>query len=125
VNTNLQVGLQAIGEPTRLAILRRIAERPLPVAELARSFPLTRPAISQHLRILKNAGLVHDVAQGTQRIYHIDPSGVEALKAHFDALWSSVLANFKAAAESGEDSTPTKETSHARRRTPRIGRKRS
>jgi DNA-binding transcriptional ArsR family regulator len=125
VKTNLQSGLHAINDPTRLAILRRIAEQPLAVAQLARHFPLTRPAISQHLRILKDSGLVNDVPKGAQRIYHIDPSGIEALKAHFDALWSSVLTNFKAAAERSQDPTPITEMSHARRQRHRTRRKRS
>lgn len=116
MDTNLHQGLQAIGDPTRLAILRYLADGPLPVARLAERFPLTRPAISQHLQVLKHAGLVSDQHRGTQRFYRIDAAGIEALKAHFDALWSSVLANFGFTAESHPDSSPVSEKKHARSR---------
>jgi DNA-binding transcriptional ArsR family regulator len=99
VNTNLTTGLHALSDPTRVAILQSLAERPLPVVELARGFPISRPAISQHLRILKNAGLVNDRRAGTQRIYQIDAAGITALRAHFEALWTSVLESFKTVAE--------------------------
>ena len=101
MNTNLSTGLHALGDPTRVAILQSLAARPQPVVELARGFPVSRPAISQHLRILKDAGLVSDRRAGTQRIYHIDAAGVTALRAHFETLWSSVLDSFKTAAEDG------------------------
>jgi DNA-binding transcriptional ArsR family regulator len=123
MTTNLRTGLHAIGDPTRLAILKRLAVGPLPVVELAQGFPLTRPAISQHLRVLKDAGLVKDRHHGTQRIYHIDQAGVEALKTHFDSLWSSVLANFKAAAE-GSFSASLKENKHVRDASEHTGGKR-
>jgi DNA-binding transcriptional ArsR family regulator len=100
MNTYLNTGLRALGDPTRVAILQSLAERPLPVIELARGFPISRPAISQHLRILKDAGLVSNRHVGTQRIYQIDPAGIAALRAHFEELWSSVLDSFKSAAES-------------------------
>ena len=100
MNAYLNTGLHALGDPTRLAILQSLAERPLAVVDIARGFPVSRPAISQHLRVLKDAGLVSDRHAGTQRIYQIDAAGIAALKAHFDALWSSVLDSFKSAAES-------------------------
>src|ERR1700674_303450 len=109
----LRTGLHAIGDPTRLASLKRLPDGPLPVVELAQGFPLTRPAISQHLRVLKDAGLVKDRHHGTQRIYHIDQAGVEALRTHFDSLWSTVLANFKTAAE-GSFSASLTESRHVR-----------
>ena len=99
MNTNLTTGLHALNDPTRVAILQSLAERPLPVVQLARGFPISRPAISQHLRILKDAGLVNDRRAGTQRIYEIDAAGVAALRAHFEALWTSVLESFKTVAE--------------------------
>lgn len=99
MNTNLTTGLHALGDPTRVAILQSLATRPQPVVEIARGFSISRPAISQHLRILKDAGLVIDRHAGTQRIYQIDAAGIAALKAHFEALWSSVLDNFKTAVE--------------------------
>jgi DNA-binding transcriptional ArsR family regulator len=123
MTTNLRNGLHAIGDPTRLAILKRLADGPLPVVELAQGFPLTRPAISQHLRVLKDAGLVKDRHHGTQRIYHIDQAGVEALKTHFDLLWSSVLANFKTAAE-GSFSASLTENKHVRHASGHTSRKR-
>jgi len=118
----LQAGLHALGDPTRLAILRCLAEGPLPVVTLAKGFSVSRPAISQHLRVLKDAGLVGDQRQGTQRIYRIDPKGVEALRAHFDSMWSHVLANFQAAAEAGDDTKTVKEKHHARGPAKRAGR---
>ena len=99
MNAYLNHALQALGDPTRLAILQNLAERPRAVSDLARGFPISRPAISQHLKVLKTAGLVTDHADGTQRVYQIDARGIEALKLHFDALWSSVLAGFKTSAE--------------------------
>jgi DNA-binding transcriptional ArsR family regulator len=124
MTTNLRSGLHAIGDPTRLAILKCLAAGPLPVVELAQGFPLSRPAISQHLRVLKDAGLVKDRHHGTQRIYHIDQAGIEALKAHFDSLWSSVLANFKAVAEGTSSASELKEKKHVRHVSGGDGRKR-
>jgi len=95
VNAPLQTGLNAISDPTRLAILHSIADHPFPVVDLARDFSVSRPAISQHLRVLKDAGLVNDRRQGTRRVYYIDPAGMEALKAHFDSLWRTVLISVK------------------------------
>jgi DNA-binding transcriptional ArsR family regulator len=114
VNAYLNSGLHALSDPTRLVILRNLAERPLAVAELARGFSISRPAISQHLRILKDAGLVSDRRAGAQRIYQIDPAGVIALKSHFDALWSSVLDSFKTIAEVSSQSTSVGEPSRSR-----------
>jgi len=118
MNAYLNTGLHALADPTRLAILQSLAQRPLPVAELARGFPISRPAISQHLRILKDAGLVSDTAAGTQRIYQIDPAGIAALKAHFDALWTDVLDQFKLAAESGQTTAPANAMSKEEKHVP-------
>jgi DNA-binding transcriptional ArsR family regulator len=107
MNAYLNHALQALSDPTRLVILQNLAERPRAVSDLARGFPISRPAISQHLKVLKTAGLVTDHADGTQRVYQIDPRGIAALKLHFDQLWSSVLAGFKESAEqSAADSKP-------------------
>src|SRR5580704_4342381 len=114
VNAYLNAGLQALGDPTRLAILKSLADRPLAVVDLARGFSISRPAISQHLRILKDAGLVSDRRAGTQRIYQIDSAGVAALKAHFDALWSSVLDSFKTVAEANSQSTSPGRPAHSK-----------
>jgi DNA-binding transcriptional ArsR family regulator len=93
--------MDALGEATRRAILERLLVGPRSVGELARDFPVSRPAISQHLRVLKDAHLVIDRAAGNRRIYQVDPVGVEALRRYFDRLWTDALAAFKRAAESG------------------------
>jgi len=92
-------GMSALGDPTRRAIFERLADGPLPVGEIARGLPVSRPAVSQHLKVLKSAGLVLDQAEGTRRLYRIDPDGVGALRAYFDRFWNQALAAFKAAAE--------------------------
>jgi DNA-binding transcriptional ArsR family regulator len=92
-------GMSALGDPTRRAIFERLADGPLPVGEIARGLPVSRPAVSQHLKVLKGAGLVVDQAEGTRRLYRIDPDGVGALRAYFDRFWNQALAAFKAAAE--------------------------
>lgn len=91
--------LTALGDPTRRAIFERLAAGPRPVGELARGLPVSRPAVSQHLRVLKDAGLVIDRQVGTRRIYEVDPAGVGAVRAYFDEFWNQALAAFKAAAE--------------------------
>jgi DNA-binding transcriptional ArsR family regulator len=92
-------GLTALGDPTRRAIFERLADAPCAVGELARELPVSRPAVSQHLKVLKDAGLVIDRRAGTRRIYQLDPNGVSELRAYFDQFWSQALAAFKAAAE--------------------------
>ena len=86
--------MSALGDPTRRAILERLLKGPLPVGELARQFPVSRPAISQHLRVLKKAHLVIDRPVGNRRLYAVDPAGVEALRAYFDRFWTQALAAF-------------------------------
>ena len=89
----------ALGDPTRRAVFERLAERPRAVGELARELPVSRPAVSQHLRILKDAGLVIDRPAGNRRIYHADPEGVAALRSQLDRFWSQALTAFKAVVE--------------------------
>ena len=96
-------GLAALADPTRRTIFERVAERPRAVGELAGELPVSRPAVSQHLKVLKDAGLVTDRAAGTRRIYTVDQEGLGMLRAYLDQFWSRSLANFKAAAEQ-EDS---------------------
>ncbi len=92
--------LDALGDGTRRAILARLLkEGPLPVVELAREFPVSRPAISQHLRVLKDANLVTDRAEGTRRVYALNPDAFDSLRAYFDRFWTEALAAFKARAE--------------------------
>jgi DNA-binding transcriptional ArsR family regulator len=96
--------LAALGDPTRRAIFERLAAGASPVGELARDLPVGRPAVSQHLKILKNAGLVTDEQQGTRRLYRLDPRGLLRIRAWLDGLWGESLEAFKAAAEQpGED----------------------
>ncbi len=94
--------IEALGDPTRRAIFERLAERPSAVGELARELPVSRPAVSQHLKVLKDAGLVTDRPAGTRRIYQLDPEGVAALRDYLDGFWNRSLAAFKRAAEEGE-----------------------
>jgi DNA-binding transcriptional ArsR family regulator len=88
-------GFAALGDPTRREIFARIAERPRAVGELARELPISRPAVSQHLKVLKNAGLVVDRAQGNRRVYQADPAGVAALRAQLDTFWNQALASYE------------------------------
>ena len=92
-------GLSALGDPTRRVIFERLADRPRAVGELASELPVSRPAVSQHLRVLKDAGLVTDRQAGTRRIYQLDPDGVGALRAYLDGFWNQALAAFKEVAE--------------------------
>ena len=94
--------MDALGHPTRRAIVERLLQGPLPVGELARDFPMSRPAISQHLRVLKHAHLVVDRPVGNRRIYELDPRGVDQLRAYFERFWNHALAAFKRAAEKDE-----------------------
>jgi DNA-binding transcriptional ArsR family regulator len=97
--TNQTNGLTALGDPTRRAIFERLAERPRAVGELARELPVSRPAVSQHLKVLKEAGLVIDRPVGARRIYQLDPDGVGDLRAYLDQFWSRALAAYKEAVE--------------------------
>jgi DNA-binding transcriptional ArsR family regulator len=89
----------ALGDPTRREIFERVADHPQAVGDLARQLTVSRPAVSQHLRVLKEAGLVFDRPAGTRRIYQLDPAGLEALRTQLDRFWTRALANFKAVAE--------------------------
>ena len=91
--------MDALGDPTRRAIFERLGEGPRAVGELAGELPVSRPAVSQHLKVLKEAGLVVDTAQGMRRLYRLDPDGVGAVRAYFDTFWNQALAAFKAAIE--------------------------
>ncbi len=91
--------LSALGDPTRRAIFERLAERPRAVGELARELPVSRPAVSQHLKVLKEARLVLDEQAGNRRIYRLDPEGVGVLRADLERFWTRALANYKAAVE--------------------------
>ena len=98
-------GWDALGDPTRRAILERLVDQPLPVGQLAAEMPISRPAVSQHLRVLKEAGLVTESAVGTRRIYRLNPAGVSALRDQLDSYWARALANYADAVQpAGEES---------------------
>lgn len=109
MNATLQAGLDALGDGTRMAIFRKLSDGPLAVNELARVLPVSRPAVSQHLKVLREAGLVFDRQAGTRRLYQLDPAGVARLRAHFDLMWTRALANFQTVAEE-----PAKGAKHAK-----------
>ena len=91
--------LAALADPTRRAVFERLADGPKSVGQVAEGLPVSRPAVSQHLRVLKEAGLVTDRAVGTRRLYQLDPAGLGALRAWLDGFWDQTLAAFAAAAE--------------------------
>jgi DNA-binding transcriptional ArsR family regulator len=96
-------GFTALGDPTRRLIFERLARQPMSVGKLAAGLSVTRPAVSQHLKVLKDAYLVIDRQQGTRRVYRVDSRGVEAMRTYLDRFWDRALAAFKAAAEEESD----------------------
>ena len=99
MDTNGVAGLGLLGDPTRRAIFELLARRPWTVGELAQQLPITRSAVSQHLRVLKDGGLVVSKAEGTRRIYRLNPDGVTALRAYLDRVWAEALTAFGKAAQ--------------------------
>lgn len=99
---NHRQALIALADPTRLAVLERLAKGPAPVNEIARGLPVSRPAVSQHLRVLKDANLVLDHQLGNRRIYQLNPAGIESIRAYFDRFWGDALESFKSFAENKE-----------------------
>jgi DNA-binding transcriptional ArsR family regulator len=95
--------LVALADPTRREILERLRAGPRAVGELAGELPVTRPAVSQHLRVLKDAGLVSDRSQGRRRLYRVDPRGLAELRSYLEGFWEAALADLAAAAETEED----------------------
>jgi len=96
--------LTALADPTRREIFERVARHPLSVSEIAKNLPVSRPAVSQHLKVLKTAGLVTDRAEGTRRVYRIDPNGLGPIRAWLDQMWDANLAAFKDVMEAdGQD----------------------
>ena len=96
---NASAAFAALSEPMRVAILERLAERPMAVGELAERLPVSRPAVSQHLKILKDAALVQAHAEGTRRVYRIDPAGLGPMRQWLDRHWEAALSAFAAAVE--------------------------
>lgn len=103
--SNALDSLAALGDPTRRRIFERIAARPSSVSELARGLPVSRPAVSQHLKVLKQARLVSESPDGTRRIYSIDPRGIGAVRDWLDQHWSSALDAFKKFADRHDERT--------------------
>ena len=97
--TSADAALAALADPTRRQLIERLKAGPRAVGELARGVPVSRPAVSQHLAVLKAAGLVRDVAAGTRRVYEIDPKGLGAIRAWLDDMWSDALGRFNAELE--------------------------
>ena len=93
----------ALADPTRRQVFERLAHRKRSVGELAAGLPVSRPAVSQHLKVLKQAGLVADEQDGARRVYRIDPRGLEMMRNYLDRFWDRALAAFKAAAEEEDD----------------------
>jgi DNA-binding transcriptional ArsR family regulator len=91
--------LDALGDPTRRAILERLLDGPLAVVDIAQTLPVSRPAVSQHLKVLKDVGLVTDRAEGTRRLYAIDRAGLAAIREYFDRFWDKALDEFRRFAE--------------------------
>jgi DNA-binding transcriptional ArsR family regulator len=91
--------MDALGDPTRRAIFERLRSGPLAVVEIADELPISRPAVSQHLRVLREAGLVSERREGTRRFYRVDPDGLGEVRDYFDDFWNEALAAFKATAE--------------------------
>ena len=97
------VAIEALADPTRRRVFERLKSGPKPVGRIARGLPVSRPAVSQHLKVLKEAGLVREERDGTRRIYEIDPKGLGKLRAWLDQFWDEALEAFKAEAEKGEE----------------------
>jgi DNA-binding transcriptional ArsR family regulator len=98
--------IEALADPTRRRIFELVARRPQAVGEVAQGVPVSRPAVSQHLRVLKDAGLVRERRDGTRRIYHAEPAGVAEVRAYFDHFWETALAAFAEAATKGGADDP-------------------
>jgi DNA-binding transcriptional ArsR family regulator len=98
--------MTALGDPTRQAIFDRLGDGPRPVGELAAELPVSRPAVSQHLKVLKEVGLVRDRQAGTRRLYQVDPAGLAILRSYLDQFWERSLAAFQAAVEEESQHDP-------------------
>ena len=103
-------GLGLLGDPTRRAIFELLARRPSSVGELAAQLPVSRPAVSQHLRALRDGGLVVSQSAGTRRVYQLDPNGVATLRAYLDRVWGEALGAFQRAAEAAEAEAEEEQT---------------
>jgi DNA-binding transcriptional ArsR family regulator len=113
---SLATAFAALADPTRRQIFERLAQRTRSVGELAEGLPVSRPAVSQHLQVLRDAGLVAHEPDGTRRVYRIDPRGLDMMRSYLDRFWDRALAAFKAAAEAEEHASNTNEPTKGRRR---------
>jgi len=111
-----QEAIQALADPTRRLVFERLRGGPLPVGRVARGLRVTRPAVSQHLRVLERAGLVSAERDGTRRLYKIEHRGLEELRRYLDQFWGDVLESFRVEAERGLESKPKSPTPPASRR---------
>ncbi|HEX5494129.1 MAG TPA: metalloregulator ArsR/SmtB family transcription factor [Mycobacteriales bacterium] len=102
--------LDAIAEPTRRSIVERLADAPASVTDIARDMPISRSAVSQHLQVLKAAGLVTDHAEGTRRVYRVDPDALAVIRAYFDAFWQRSLKSFQDTIRRDENTDTKRET---------------
>ena len=100
---NTSAAFAALSEPMRLSIVERLAARPMSVGELAGGLPISRPAVSQHLKVLRDAALVSVEAEGTRRIYHVDPAGLGLIRQWLDRHWECALAAYVEAVEKEEE----------------------
>ena len=107
--TNHSAMLSALADPTRRAIFERLAKSPGSVGEIAHELPVSRPAVSQHLKVLKSAGLVSDQAAGTRRVYSVNPAGIAAIRDYFEQFWQQSLSRFAAAASQQSAPSPSKQ----------------
>jgi len=101
--TNAAHAFSALGDPTRRKLLERLSRRPMPVGKLAHGLPVSRPAVSQHLKVLKHAGLVTEVREGTRHVFHIDPRGLAAMRGWLDKFWDQSLTAFQKAVQEEND----------------------
>jgi DNA-binding transcriptional ArsR family regulator len=106
-----QNAFAALGDPTRRKVFERLARGPRSVGEIAHGLPVSRPAVSQHLKVLKEAGLVTDRADGTRRVYRVDPNGLGQMRAWLDQFWDTALLAFQAEVEREDPKTGSQESS--------------
>jgi DNA-binding transcriptional ArsR family regulator len=99
------LAMNALGDPTRRAVFERLRLGPHAVTDLAALLPVSRPAVSQHLRVLKDAGLVREHREGARRIYAVEPAAIAELRTYFEGFWTDALAEFKAVAEETKEQT--------------------
>lgn len=103
---NVDAALAALADPTRRAVFERLTKGPAAVGEIARALPVSRPAVSQHLKVLKEAGMVVARAEGTRRVYQIDPAGLGVIRQWLDRFWDAALENYRREVEAELERDP-------------------